>query len=40
MDLKFNKLSKILGLEIVNLDLKNEIDKKLKIKLNNLFVEN
>ena len=40
MDLKLNKLSKILGLEIVNLDLKKEIDKKLKIKLNDLFVEN
>ena len=40
MDLKLNKLSKILGLEIINLDLKKEIDKKLKIKLNDLFVEN
>ena len=40
MDLKLNKLSKILGLEILNLDLKKVIDKKLKIKLNDLFVEN
>ena len=40
MDLKLNKLSKILGLEILNLDLKKIIDKKLKIKLNDLFVEN
>lgn len=39
MDLKLNKLSKILGLEILNLDLKKVIDKKLKIKLNDLFVE-
>ena len=40
MDLKLNKLSKILGLETLNLDLKKVIDKKLKIKLNDLFVEN
>ena len=40
MDIKLNKLSKILGLEILNLDLKKVIDKKLKIKLNDLFVEN
>ena len=40
MDLKLNKLSKILGLEILNLDLKKVIDKNLKIKLNDLFVEN
>ena len=40
MDLKLNKLSKVLGLEILNLDLKKVIDKKLKIKLNDLFVEN
>ena len=40
MDLKLSKLSKILGLEILNLDLKKVIDKKLKIKLNDLFVEN
>ena len=40
MNLKLNKLSKILGLEILNLDLKKVIDKKLKIKLNDLFVEN
>ena len=40
MDLKLNKLSQILGLEIINLDLKKVIDKKLKIKLNDLFVEN
>ena len=39
MGLKLNKLSKILGLEILNLDLKKVIDKKLKIKLNDLFVE-
>ena len=40
MDLKLNKLSNILGLEILNLDLRNVIDKKLKIKLNDLFIEN
>ena len=40
MDLKLNKLSRILGLEIINFDLKKEIDKKLKIKLNDLFLEN
>ena len=40
MDLKLNKLSKILGLEILNLDLKKVIDKKLMIKLNDLFVKN
>ena len=40
MDFKFNKLSKMLGLEILNLDLKKVIDKNLKIKLNDLFVEN
>ena len=40
MNLKLNKLSKILGLEILNLDLKKVIDKKLKIKLNDLFVKN
>ena len=40
MDLKLNKLSNILGLEILNLDLKKVIDKKLKIKLNDLFIEN
>ena len=40
MDLKLNKLSKILVLEILNLDLKKVIDKKLKIKLNDLFVKN
>jgi len=27
MDIKFNKLSKMLGLEILNLDLKKVIDK-------------
>ena len=40
MDFQLNKLSKILGLEILNLDLKKVIDKKIKIKLNDLFVEN
>ena len=40
MYLKLNKLSKMLGLEILNLDLKKVIDKKLKIKLNDLFVKN
>ena len=40
MDFKLNKLSKMLGLEILNLDLKKVIDKNLKIKLNDLFVEN
>ena len=40
MYLKLNKLSKILGLEILNLDLKKVVDKKLKIKLNDLFVKN
>lgn len=40
MDLKLNKLSNILGLEILNLDLRKVIDKKLKIKLNDLFIEN
>ena len=40
MDFKLNKLSKMLGLEILNLDLKKVIDKKLKIKLNDLFVKN
>ena len=40
MDLKLNKLSNILGLEILNLDLRKVIDKKLKMKLNDLFIEN
>jgi len=40
MDLELNKLSKILGLEILNLNLKKVIDKKLMIKLNTLFVKN
>ncbi len=40
MDFKLNKLSKMLGVEILNLDLKKVIDKNLKIKLNDLFVEN
>ena len=40
MDFKLNKLSKMLGLEILNLDLKKIIYKNLKIKLNDLFVEN
>ena len=33
MDLELNKLSKILGLEILNFDLKKVIDKKLMIKI-------
>ena len=39
MDIKLNKLSKILGLEILNSNLKKVIDKKLMIKLNDLFVK-
>ena len=40
MDIKSNKLSDIFGLEILNIDLKKITNKKLKIKLNDLFVKN
>ena len=40
MNLNLKKQSNILGLEILNLDLKKVINKKVKIKLNNLFIEN
>ena len=39
MDIKLNKLSKILGLEILNSNLKKVIDKKLMIKLNDLLLK-
>ena len=40
MDIKSNKLSDIFGLEILNIDLNKVTNKKLKIKLNDLFVKN
>ena len=40
MNIKSNKLSDIFGLEILNIDLKKITNKKLKIKLNDLFVKN
>ena len=40
MDIKSNKLSDIFGLEILNIDLNRVTNKKLKIKLNDLFVKN